>query len=133
MQRHADGIIQNGFVDPQDLQAMVDTAMEAAMEQMMINAPVVEGQTITLPSTNQSITLNLLAGGSTLLQVNVVLPANADGFVGQRVFVNSDGQVGVVSFTAGANQVNNSDVMFSPGDNYVYYRNQPTIWSRITS
>ena len=75
---------------------MVDTAMEAAMEQMMINAPVVEGQTITLPSTNQSITLNLLAGGSTLLQVNVVLPANADGFVGQRVFVNSDGQVGVV-------------------------------------
>jgi hypothetical protein len=132
MKRNDSGIIQNGFVDPQDLQAMVDSAMDAAMAQMVVSEPVIEGQTVTLPNTNQNITLNLLTGGATLLQVGVVLPGNADGFVGQRVFVNSDGQVGVVSFSS-ANQVNNSDVMFSPGDNYVYYRNQPTIWSRVTS
>jgi hypothetical protein len=133
MKRHDDGILQNGFVDPQDVQAMVDSAMDAAMAQLVINQATAEGQTITLPATNQSITLNLLTGGSALTQVNVSLPGNSDGFVGQRVFVNSDGQVAQVSFSAGANQVNNADVMFSPGDNYVYYRNQPTIWSRVTS
>lgn len=133
MKRHDEGILQNGFVDPTDVQAMVDAAMDSAMAQMVLNQSVIEGQTITLPSTNQSITLNLLTGGAALNQVNVTLPVNADGYVGQRVFVNSDGQVGQVSFSAGSNQVNNADVMFSPGDNYVYYRNQPTIWSRVTS
>lgn len=132
MKRNDEGILQNGFVDPTDVQSMVEEAMATAMAQMVINQSVIEGQQITLPNTNQSITLNLLTGGATLNQVRVVLPGNTDGEVGQRVFVNSDGQVGVVSFTSSV-QVNNSDVMFSPGDNYVYYRNQPTIWSRVTS
>lgn len=132
MERFDNGILQNGFVDQGDVQSMVESAMAEAMAQMVINQAVVEGQQITLPNTNQSITLNLLTGGSSLNQVGVVLPGNTDGQVGQRVFVNSDGQVGVVSFTS-ANQVNNPEVMFSPGDNYVYYRNQPNIWSRVTS
>ena len=102
MKRHDEGILQSGFVDPTDVQAMVDAAMDSAISQMVINQSVVEGQTITLPATNQSITLNLLTAGATLNQINVVLPVNTDGLVGQRVFVNSDGQVGQVSFSAAA-------------------------------
>lgn len=117
--------------DPGATTGDVSTAVQAAMAQWVLNQPVTEGQTVTLPATNQDITLNLLTAGS-LVQVNVVLPGNTDGRVGQRCFVNSNGQIATVSFSS-ALQVNNPDVAFAPGDNYVYYRNMPTIWSRITS
>lgn len=109
----------------------VNGAVQAAMAQWVLNQAVTEGQTVTLPATNQDITLNLLTGVA-LTQVNVVLPGNTDGRVGQRCFVNSNGQIATVSFSSSL-QVNSPDVAFAPGDNYVYYRNMPTIWSRITS
>lgn len=109
----------------------VNGAVQAAMAQWVLNQAVTEGQTVTLPATNQDITLNLLTGVA-LTQVNVVLPGNPDGRVGQRCFVNSNGQIATVSFSSSL-QVNSPDVAFAPGDNYVYYRNMPTIWSRITS
>lgn len=117
--------------DPAATTGDVSSAVQAAMAQMVVNQPVTEGQTVTLPSTNQDITLNLLTGVA-LTQVNVVLPGNSDGRVGQRCFVNSNGQIATVSFSSTL-QVNSPDVAFAPGDNYVYYRNMPTIWSRITS
>lgn len=109
----------------------VNGAVQAAMAQWVLNQVVTEGQTVTLPATNQDITLNLLTAAP-LTQVNVVLPGNTDGRVGQRCFVNSNGQIATVSFSSSL-QVNSADVAFAPGDNYVYYRNMPTIWSRITS
>lgn len=132
MERYENGILQNGFVDPANVQAMVDQAMGAALTQWVLNQAVTEGQTVTIPDTDKDFTLNLLTGGASLNTVNVVLPGNSAGRVGQRGFVNCDGPVANVNFTS-AIQVNNSDVMFSPGDNYVYYRNQPNIWSRVTS
>ena len=104
----------------------------AALTQWVLNQSVTEGQTVTIPDTDKDFTLNLLTGGASLNAVNVVLPGNSAGRVGQRGFVNCDGQVANVNFSS-AIQINNSDVMFSPGDNYVYYRNQPNIWSRVTS
>lgn len=132
MERHDNGILKNGFIDQGDMQVMVTEAVGDAMEQMVINQNVSEGMTITVPAVNQDFTLNLLTGGASLTQVNVVLPGNTDGRVGQRGFVNSNGQIATVSFSS-AIQVNNADVAFAPGDNYAYYRNMPNIWSRITS
>lgn len=117
--------------DPAATTGDVSSAVQAAMAQWVVNQAVTEGQTVTLPATNQDITLNLLTGVA-LTQVNVVLPGNSDGRVGQRCFVNSNGQIATVSFSS-ALQVNSPDVAFASGDNYVYYRNMPTIWSRITS
>lgn len=128
MQRHTDGILKNGFIDDVDVQEVV----EAAMAQWVLDQSVTEGSSVTLPDTNQDITLNLQTGGASLNAVTVHLPGNTDGRVGQRVFVNSNGSIADVSFVS-TNTVNNADVAFSPGDNFVYYRNQPTIWSRITS
>ncbi len=132
MERHDSGILKNGFIDQGDIQSQVEAAVSAAMEQWTLNQIVTEGASVTLPDTNQDITLNLLTGGAALNAVTVNLPSNTDGRIGQRVFVNSNGNIADVTFTS-TNTVNNSDVAFSPGDNFVYYRNQPTIWSRITS
>jgi len=132
MQRNPNGILKSGFVDSPDVSAAVSSAMAEALTQWVLNQTVVEGQTVTIPNTDKDFTLNLLTNGASLNQVNVVLPGNTGGRVGQRGFVNCDGQVLNVNFSS-AIQINNSDVMFSPGDNYVYYRNQPNIWSRVTS
>lgn len=132
MERHDTGILKNGFIDQGDIKSQVEAAVSAAMEQWTLNQAVTEGTSVTLPDTNQDITLNLLTNGASLNAVTVHLPSNTDGRIGQRVFVNSNGNIADVTFTS-TNTVNNSDVAFSPGDNFVYYRNQPTIWSRITS
>ena len=132
MERHDNGILKNGFIDQGDIQSQVEAAVSAAMEQWTLNQTVTEGASVTLPDTNQDITLNLLTNGASLNAVTVRLPGNTNGRIGQRVFVNSNGNIADVNFMS-TNTVNNSDVAFSPGDNFVYYRNQPTIWSRITS
>lgn len=132
MQRNDSGILKNDFIDQADMAAAAQQAVQEAMQQWTLNQNVTEGMTVTLPNTNSDITLNLLTVDQSLTQVNVVLPGNTDGRVGQRCFVNSNGQIATVSFSS-ALQVNNADVGFSPGDNYAYYRNMPNIWSRITS
>lgn len=106
--------------------------IEEEMGQLVINQPVVEGQTVLLPSTNQDITLNLETGGASLNGVAINLPNNTDGRVGQRVFVNSDGAIALCHCYS-ASQVNGGDYMFNPGDNCVFYRNKPGIFSRITA
>lgn len=132
MQRHDNGILKNGFIDQGDMTALAQQAVADAMAQLVVNQPVIEAQTVTLPNTNQDITLNLLTSGAALNQVNVVLPGNSDGRVGQRVFVNSDGQIALAHFTSSI-AVNGGDYMFNPGDNCVFYRNSPAIISRITA
>lgn len=103
-----------------------------AASQITINMQVVEGQTIELPDTSQSMTLNIGTGGLSLEMVTVKLPGNPDGIVGQRIFVNSDGEIATVMFESEIT-VNNPQYMFNPGDNCVYYRNKPNVISRITS
>lgn len=115
-----------------EIQAMIDASIAFVIGQWVVNQTVVNGQTVTLPNTNQDITLNLLTGGASLTSVTVALPSNSDGRIGQRCFVNSNGQIADVIFIS-TNQVNNSEVAFGAGDNYVYYRNMANIWSRITS
>lgn len=124
-----------------DLDEIADRAESAAkqltdalvaMTQIVQTVNVSEGSIINLPDSNHDITLNLLTNGQQLEHVTVILPNNTDGRIGQRVFVNSNNQIMEVSFMSDF-QVNNPSVMFSMGDNFVYYRNQPTIWSRITS
>lgn len=132
MERHDNGILKNGFIDQGDMEVMVQEAVTEAMGQLVINQPVTEGQTVTLPSTSQDITLNLQTGGQSLNAVTVALPGNSDGRVGQRVFVNSDGQITLAHFQSSI-AVNGADYMFNPGDNCVFYRNSPAIFSRVTA
>lgn len=115
-----------------DVQAMIDQAMSGGSPMTVMNQAVTEGQTVTIPSTNNDVTLNLETGGAQLNAVTINLPGNSDGRVGQRVFVNSDGQIALAHFQS-AITVNGADYMFNPGDNCVFYRNKPAILSRITA
>jgi hypothetical protein len=116
------------------VQQMITDAMASGAPMVLVNQAVVEGQTVTLPNTNNDITLNLETGGASLNAVTVNLPGNTDGRVGQRVFVNADGNIALAHFQAAAGvTVNGSDYMFNPGDNCVFYRNKPAIMSRITA
>lgn len=117
-----------------DVQAMIDQAMSGGSPMTTMNQAVSEGQTITIPAGNNDVTLNLETGGAQLNAVTINLPGNTDGRVGQRVFVNADGQIAAAHFQATAGvSVNGGDYMFNSGDNCVFYRNKPTIFSRITA
>ncbi|CAI3798705.1 hypothetical protein GLGCALEP_02154 [Pseudomonas sp. MM221] len=115
-----------------EVQQLINDAMAAGSPMTTINQAVVEGQTVTIPNTNNDITLNLETGGASLNAVTINLPGNSDGRVGQRVFVNADGQIALAHFQS-AIAVNGADYMFNPGDNCVFYRNKPAILSRITA
>lgn len=114
------------------VQQLINQAMAAGSPMTTINQAVVEGQAVTIPNTNDDITLNLETGGASLNAVTINLPGNSDGRVGQRVFVNSDGQIALAHFQSTIS-VNGGDYMFNPGDNCVFYRNKPAILSRITA
>jgi hypothetical protein len=114
------------------VQQMINDAMASGSPMTIINQPVVEGQTILLPDTNNDITLNMETGGASLSGVAINLPDNTDGRVGQRVFVNSNGNIGICHCYS-AITVNGGDYMFNPGDNCVFYRNKPNEFSRITA
>lgn len=102
--------------------------------QVVINEVVTEGDTVILPDTDQDITLNLETGGALLATVAITLPVKANGRVGQRIFVNSDGEIAMAYFYSGQDVTVNGDVyMFNPGDNCVFYRNKPNQISRITA
>lgn len=102
--------------------------------QVVINEAVTEGDTVILPDTDQDITLNLETSGASLETVAITLPTKADGRVGQRIFVNSDGQIAMAYFYSSVEVKVNGDVyMFNPGDNCVFYRNKPSQISRITA
>jgi len=115
-----------------EVQAMIDQAMASGSPMTVMNQAVTEGQTVTIPNTNNDVTLNLETGGAQLNAVTINLPGNSDGRVGQRVFVNSDGQIALAHFQSSIT-VNGADYMFNPGDNCVFYRNKPAILSRITA
>lgn len=119
-------------LDQAAVQQLIDQAMAAGSPMTTINQAVVEGQTVTMPNTNNDVTLNLETGGVSLNAVTINLPGNSDGRVGQRVFVNADGQIALAHFQS-AITVNGADYMFNPGDNCVFYRNKPAILSRITA
>jgi hypothetical protein len=115
-----------------EVQAMIEQAMASGSPMTVMNQAVIEGQTVTIPNTNNDVTLNLETGGAQLNAVTINLPGNSDGRVGQRVFVNSDGQIALAHFQSTIT-VNGADYMFNPGDNCVFYRNKPAIFSRITA
>ncbi|AFV50679.1 hypothetical protein G169_gp24 [Pseudomonas phage AF] len=115
-----------------EVQAMIEQAMASGSPMTVMNQAVAEGQTVTIPNTNNDVTLNLETGGAQLNAVTINLPGNSDGRVGQRVFVNSDGQIALAHFQSSIT-VNGADYMFNPGDNCVFYRNKPAILSRITA
>lgn len=119
-----------GAGDTSQIQAEIEE-MQQMMQALVINAVPTEGGTVTIPQTDRDVTLNLQPA-SDLVELTVNLPGGQSGRVGQRVFVNSTREIQSCTFSADI-QVNSAEVMFSAGDNFVYYRNQPNIFSRITS
>lgn len=104
-------------------------ALTAMMTPLTVDAVPVEGGTVTLPNTSQEIILNL-APATDLTNVNLVLPNDASSRQGQRIFVASTRQIGNL-VASGVATVNNATVMFSPGDNVVFFKNRPNTWSRL--
>lgn len=88
-----------------------------------------EGQTIDLPDVDREIVVNL-APLTDLNELTINLPENSPGRVGQRLFISSTKQIANVTCGGGLT-VNNPTVMFSPGDNVVFFRNEPNTWSRL--
>ena len=103
--------------------------MQASLTSMTIDVVPVEGGTVTLPSTNRELIINLNPAAN-LNALTLVLPNEASSKMGQRVFIASTRQIATLTAT-GTSTVNNPTVMFSPGDNYVYFKNKPNTWSRI--
>lgn len=115
-----------------DVEAMIEQAMADGSPMFTFSFPATEGVTVTIPDMNKDITMNIETGGASLNAITVNLPGNTDGRVGQRIFVNSDGTIALAHFQSTIT-VNGGDYMFNPGDNCVFYRNKPTIFSRITA
>lgn len=132
MQRHKNGILLNGFVDPLTTSELINDAgflTAADIDATVFNEVPVEGGTITLPNVDDEIVLNM-APATDLTNLTINLPGNNPGKVGQRIFIASTRQISNVT-VSGALPVNNNVVMFSPGDNVVFFRNQPSSWSRL--
>lgn len=111
-------------VTPADLATVM-----AMLMPLTIDVIPVEGGTITLPNTSQEIIINM-APATNLANVNLVLPNNASSRQGQRIFVASTRQIANM-VASGVPTVNNATVMFSPGDNVVFFKNTPNTWSRL--
>lgn len=103
--------------------------MQMSLTSMTIDVTPTEGGIVTLPSTNRELIVNLNPA-TNLNAMTLVLPNEASSKMGQRVFIASTRQIANLTAT-GTATVNNPTVMFSPGDNYVYFKNKPNTWSRI--
>jgi hypothetical protein len=95
----------------------------------VIDAIPAEGGTVTLPSSSRDMIVNL-SPATTLNAVTLVLPNETSSVMGQRIFVASTRQITALTAT-GIATVNNAVVMFSPGDNVVFFKNKPNTWSRL--
>lgn len=114
----------------QVLQMIADgTASQSAV---LMNVTPTDGQTITvLPTTKKEIFLNI-APATDLATLTINLPTNTDAPLGQRCFIGSTKQIANCSVTSTI-QVNSGSLMFSPGDNAAFVRNNttPQTWSRV--
>ena len=118
-----------GSGDTQQIEQEIQEMKQAA-SQMILQYTPEEGDTITLPDSDRDMTVNLILSED-LEAVTIVLPG-VHQRVGQRMFFDSNRLIATCTFTSAA-MVNSAEVMFSAGDNFVYYRNQPAVISRITS
>lgn len=113
------------------IQKMIDQSSGQASAVLMNVSPA-NAQTVTvLPTTKKEIFLNI-SPSVDLTTLNIVLPNNADAPLGQRCFIGSTKQIATCTITS-AIQVNSGVLMFSPGDNAAFVRNNtsPQTWSRV--
>lgn len=101
----------------------------SSSEPMVITMAPKEGQTVVVPITTQEVILNLEPADD-LVELFLVLPANPQPREGQRVFVSSSRIIEQLIVTS-SDTVNGGNVMYSPGDNYVWLQNKSSIWSRV--
>lgn len=120
-----------GDMTQAQVQQMINDAMSSTSAVLM-NVTPTEGQVINVaPTTKKEIFLNL-SPATDLNAVTINLPANTDAPLGQRCFIGSTKQIAVCTITSSI-QVNSGAIMFSPGDNAAYVRNNttPQTWSRV--
>lgn len=94
---------------------------------LIVSETPADGDTITLPETDQEVILNL-DPAVPLATLNLILPT---GHLGARLFVASTKAIGMATFT-GPGDVNNNQVTFNPGDNVVFFQNKLLTWSRLS-
>lgn len=114
------------------VQQMISDAVGSAAQPLVIDLVPTEGQTITVPNTTvKEIFLNL-APAADLTNVTINLPSNTTALAGQRCFIGSTRQIANCTVTSSLT-VYNGSLMFSPGDNAAFVRNNnaPHTWSRV--
>lgn len=129
MQRHRKGILLNGFVDPLLMSELVNDAgylTESDIAATVVSVTPIEGGTITLPTNDHELSVNLTPLAP-LTNLTIVLPPMAR--LNRRVFVRSSMEIANVTFTC-AQPVDNFLAMFSSGDSLVFIE-APTSWSRV--
>lgn len=113
------------------VQQLIDRAMGQGVAVLMNVSPT-NGQTVTvLPTTKKEIFLNI-SPATDLATLNIILPNNTDAPLGQRCFIGSTRQIATCTISSSI-QVNSGVLMFSPGDNAAFVRNNtsPQTWSRV--
>lgn len=111
------------------LGVLTDDAVRQILAPLAFDAVPTEGGTVTLPQKGQDMIVNLNPAAN-LTAMTLVLPNEANSTMGQRIFVSSTRQITTMTAT-GIATVNNAQTTFSAGDNYVFFKNKPNVWSRL--
>lgn len=115
-------------LDQAAVQQMIDETLGQAMDQLNVTYTPTEGQTISLPSTDQDLFVNLTPA-TDLSQLTVQLPPEAFSRDNQRLVMRSSRNITEVT-VIGATTVDNAIVMLNAGSVTVFFKFAPNLWSR---
>lgn len=114
------------------------TAMSIAQLQGVTGATAAtfvptDASTVTVPSSDRTITLISLEPATDLSTLTVKLPVDAVSRLGQRIFVRTSRQISNVTFQCDGGTVDNWLVMLSAGDCVDFTKVKSSTWSRGVS
>lgn len=111
-----------------DIQTMIEQSMGQAMDPVNVTYSPTEGQTVSLPATDQDLFVNLTPAGD-LGAITVVLPTEASSRENQRLVMRSSRNITEITVT-GATTIDNAIVMLNAGSVTVFFKFAPNLWSR---
>ncbi|MBA6090022.1 hypothetical protein H4C81_14130 [Pseudomonas monteilii] len=115
-------------LDQAAVQQMIDEALGQAMDQLNVTYTPTEGQTISLPATDQDLFVNLTPA-TDLNQLTIQLPPESSSRDNQRLVMRSSRNITEIT-VIGATTVDNAIVMLNAGSVTVFFKFAPNLWSR---
>lgn len=110
------------------VRSMIEQAMGQPMDPVNVTYTPSEGQTVSLPATDQDLFVNLTPAGD-LSAITVVLPAEASSRENQRLVMRSSRNITEITVT-GATTIDNAIVMLNAGSVTVFFKFAQNLWSR---